>query len=237
MFWKLQFFYFYTKKALINDPIEEVRRLHLRQQTLTPPVPAPRKVRFLNNPKSKLYANQEVFQRTHSLDSSCQCNCSDWLLRFDDNQSLSDKELGANSNEKIDLLTGNERPLKTSEELVDIFTPVLVKDQNQSKANDLLDVNTDSLSLVEIEPKIRPKTKTNSNNNNLDTDSITSSDDNIDSNISSNTSATSSQPIPPIIDLLKEFDICFTNDTIDDDSSTLTDNSSVNVFIFLLLLI
>jgi hypothetical protein len=145
--------------------------------------------------------------------------------------------LGANSNEKIDLLTGNERPLKTSEELVDIFTPVLVKDQNQSKANDLLDVNTDSLSLVEIEPKIRPKTKTNSNNNNLDTDSITSSDDNIDSNISSNTSATSSQPIPPIIDLLKEFDICFTNDTIDDDSSTLTDNSSVNVFIFLLLLI
>lgn len=33
---------------------------------------------------------------------------------------------------------------------------------------------------------------------------------------------------PPIIDLLKEFDVCFNgNDNIDDDSSTLTDNSSV----------
>ncbi|KAH9521249.1 hypothetical protein DERF_004923 [Dermatophagoides farinae] len=37
------------------------------------------------------------------------------------------------------------------------------------------------------------------------------------------------QNCPPIIDLLKEFDVCFDNhDQLDDDSSTLTDNSSTH---------
>ena len=42
------------------------------------------------------------------------------------------------------------------------------------------------------------------------------------------------QNCPPIIDLLKEFDVCFDNhDQLDDDSSTLTDNSSTVRTIFI----
>ncbi|XP_054162174.1 RGS domain-containing serine/threonine-protein kinase A-like [Oppia nitens] len=81
-----------TIHALISDPIESVRRLHLRQHTLTPPVPAPRKsIRLTNQTIAKLYANQDVVQRTHSLDDShkCGCNCKDWLVQFDDNLLMS----------------------------------------------------------------------------------------------------------------------------------------------------
>jgi hypothetical protein len=111
------------------DPIESVRRLHL-QQTLTPPVPAPRKsIRLTNQTLARLYANQEVVQRTQSLDDShkCRCNCTDWLLHFDNSlhidgisahnsTGITIDERNNNcrngdsdsSKQTLDLLTGNE---------------------------------------------------------------------------------------------------------------------------------
>ncbi len=57
-----------------------------------------------------------------------------------------------------------------------------------------------------------------------DSHSTTAADGNVTANSNGKSSA-------PIIDLLKEFDVCFNSaDHIDDDSSTLTDNSSVSVW-------
>lgn len=79
---------------------------------------------------------------------------------------------------------------------------------------------------------------------NSDTNTVTGYNNNINSNNNNNNNSNSSNnninvntTKPPIIDLLKEFDVCFnSNDNIDDDSSTLTDNSSVRKRFYILLL-
>ena len=76
---KLFLIYF---KALINDPIEEIRRIHLRQQfSQTPPIPAPRRSRM----NGVSYANQSIVLSSNQMINAnqCkQCNCSDWLSNF-----------------------------------------------------------------------------------------------------------------------------------------------------------